>query len=166
MRRYALLCALLLAGCAVGQSTPTSTPTASVAASWPAPDDRLTPGAVVACTLPRPPSQRDVPAAEKRAVAAAYHYTGPGGIAYVEYDHRVPFALCGANDARNIWPEPYDGANRSAYVWNFKDQLEAAVIRAVRSGRLTLAQGQAVFMGDWRTAWCKWVHTAGVVCSK
>ncbi len=141
-------------------------PTGGVApaAAWPAPNQRLTPGAVVACTLPRPPGQRDVPQSEKNRIAAAYRYAGPRGIAYLEFDHRVPFALCGANDARNVWPEPYDGAPRSAFVHNRKDQLEAAVIRLVHAHRLTLARAQAVFLGDWRRAWCIYVHTPGVAC--
>jgi hypothetical protein len=133
-------------------------------AAWPAPNQRLTPGAVVTCTMPRPQSERVVPQSEKDAVAAAYGYTGRRGLRYVEFDHRVPFALCGANDARNIWPEPADGIAQTGFVHNRKDQLEAAVIRAVYAHRLTLAQGQAVFYDDWRKAWCVWVRTPGVHC--
>jgi hypothetical protein len=177
--RLTLAAALILTGCAstthvtltepppITATATASTiilPTASAAASWPAPNDRLSPGAVVACTLPRPASERDVPAKEKAQVAAAYRYTGPRGIAALEFDHRIPFALCGANSAANIWPEPYDGAPTSAFVHNRKDQLEAVIARMVRAGQLTLAQAQDVFRGDWRRAWCRYVHAAGVAC--
>jgi hypothetical protein len=138
---------------------------ATRASTWPKPDDVLTPGAVVQCTLPRPQSQRNVTAAERSAIATAYHYVGRRGLAYLEFDHRVPFALCGANDARNVWPERADGVHQSAFVHNRKDQLESVVTRYVREGKLTLTQAQAIFMGDWRTAWCVYVHSPEVNCS-
>jgi uncharacterized protein YceK len=161
--------ALTLGGCA---SAATEAPAthhtpatgASRAMSWPVPDQRLTPGAVVACTLPRPPSQRAVTTAEKNEIAAAYGYTGPRGIAYLEFDHRVPFALCGSNGPDNVWPERADGIRQTSYVHNRKDQLEDVIIRDVHAGRLTLAQGQRVFLGDWRVGWCFYVHAPGVVC--
>jgi hypothetical protein len=133
--------------------------------SWPTPNRDLTPGAVTpGCTYPRPKTQRDVTAATKRAVAAAYHYVGPSGLAYVEYDHDVPFSLCGSNGRRNIWPELYDGAPVSRYIHNRKDQLEEVIATKVRHHKMPLVQAQAIFLGDWRLAWCKYVHAAGVAC--
>lgn len=133
--------------------------------TWPTPNASLTPGAAVDCTLPRPKDQRDVTAATKDAVRRAYHYTGPPGISNLEFDHRIPFALCGSNDARNIWPEPYDGAPTSTYVHNRKDQLEGVVVRLVYNRKLTLLQAQDLFRGDWRVAWCIYVHSPDVNCS-
>ena len=132
------------------------------AAAWPAPDNHLTPGAVVACTMPRPHSERNVTRATERAVIHAYDYLGKVG----EYDHRVPFSLCGANDASNVWPERSDGY-RGPFQLNRKDQLEDKVIRLVHSGALTLAEGQALFMAprDWRAEWCAYVGSPGVDCA-
>lgn len=174
MRAVLALAALTLVACSstIGGRPPTPSPPASsdssaliIAANWPSPNNDLTPGSVVkGCTYPRPVTQRDVTAATKAAVKAAYRYTGPSGIDHVEYDHRVPFALCGGNGPNNIWPETYDGAPTSTYVHNYKDQLEDVVIGLVRHHHLTLLQGQWVFYGDWRIAWCEYVHKPGVVC--
>lgn len=68
--------------------------------------------------------------------------TNPGS---VEEDHREPLEIGGApRDPRNLWPQPTDEARA-------KDRLESAVKRDVCAGRLTLQQGQAIFLGDfWR----------------
>lgn len=97
-----------------------------------------------------------MPTAEKNQIAASYHYTGPRGIAYLEFDHRVPFKLCGSNLADNVWPEVFDDVPRSLYVHNRKDQLEAKVYALIRSHRLTFAQGQQLYEqpNDWRAMWC------------
>jgi hypothetical protein len=163
MRRAALLPLFaVLAACSgtVGTYPPSPNPaTQTAAANWPAPDNRLTPGAVTpGCTYPRPASQRDVTPTTRRAVLAAYHYTGPTDLGHVELDHRVPFSLCGSNGRRNLWPEPYDGARREPYTANFKDKLERVIASRVRYHRMTLAQAQAVFLGDWRVGWCRWVY--------
>jgi hypothetical protein len=133
---------------------------------WPAPDNRLTPGDVVACTTPRDPAERrEVTLALKRRVAAAYGYTGPWML--VEFDHRIPFSLCGSNDRDNLWPEPADGYTHGAFIHNRKDELEQAITDALASGRIrTLGEAQQVFRGDWRKAWCVWVHDRGVTCPR
>jgi hypothetical protein len=60
-----------------------------------------------------------------------------------EEDHRVPLALGGApRDPRNLWPEPIGAAL-------LKDRLETAIHRDLCSGRLSLAQAQAIFLGDY-----------------
>lgn len=139
-------------------------PGTPVARTWPAPDDRLTPGAVVRCALPRPASERHVSAVEKDQVAAAYGYAGPRGLRYLEFDHRVPFALCGSNGPTNLWPERYDGVPTTAFVHNRKDQLELLVTRKVRDGELSLRQAQSIFLGDWRQGWCRYVHDPITLC--
>jgi hypothetical protein len=150
-----------------GQSRATTTE-AHRASSWPVPNRSLTPGAVAAgCTYPRPTSQRSVTSAEKAAVAARYHYAGPTGLTHVEYDHLVPFALCGSNGIANLWPEPADDAPLSTYVHNRKDQLEGKVASMVRHHHLTLQQAQHLFLAtDWRHLWCLYVHVTndGVTC--
>src|SRR4029077_14488047 len=151
-------------------SAPSLTPREAVASAWPAPDQRLTPGAIVpGCTYPRPAYQRSVTSATRRIVLAMYHHTAAPGD---ELDHRVPFALCGADSyacngpssctlaERNLWPEPYDGVKVTSYVHNYKDKLEDVIARLVRIGLprgMTLAQGQAVFLGDWREGYCHYI---------
>jgi hypothetical protein len=135
------------------------------AASWPAPNRTFTPGKVVAdCTYPRDPKQRDVTAQTRFLVMQAYGYHGPTDLQHVGLDHLVPFSLCGANSADNLWPEVADGVKQSTYIHNRKDQLEDAIASKVRYHRMTLAEGQAVFQGDWRAAWCHYVHAADVDC--
>jgi hypothetical protein len=62
-----------------------------------------------------------------------------------EEDHRVPLECGGApRDPRNLWPQPWHGA-RNAHQ---KDRLENREKHDVCAGRITLAQCQAVFLGD------------------
>ena len=145
---------------------PGTTIVPSVAATWPAPDDALTPGLTdPECTsYPRPDGERNVSASTKRAAAKRYGYTGPSGLQFVEYDHRIPFSLCGADTVANIWPQPVDGVKQSAFVYNRKDQLEAFAARQVRYGRWSLTYAQEVFRGDWRVAWCTHLHYPEVEC--
>ncbi len=72
-----------------------------------------------------------------------------------EEDHRVPLGLGGApHDRRNLWPEPRHGE------WNAekKDELEDAIHELVCRHEITLEQGQAVFLGDWREGYRKYVE--------
>ena len=72
-----------------------------------------------------------------------------GSLSLYEEDHRVPLEVGGnPADPRNLWPEIWAGS-RGAHA---KDAIENRVHADVCSGRLTLAQGQAVFLGDWWTA--------------
>lgn len=133
--------------------------------SWPSPNNSLTPGAVTPrCTYPRDPDERDVTQKTKRTVKRWYRYNGPSGLEHVEYDHRIPFSLCGSNGPENIWPQPADDVDQSAFVHNHKDELEAYVARQVRSGRWTLKRAQDVFRGDWRDAWCDYIRDPASAC--
>ena len=78
---------------------------------------------------------------------AALGLTGPAS-AYEE-DHRIPLEAGGSpTSAMNLWPELWDGP-RGAHS---KDFIENRVHTSICAGRMTLAQGQAVFQGDWWTA--------------
>lgn len=81
----------------------------------------------------------------------------------VELDHRVPLA-CGGNprDPRNLWPESWTGL-RNAHA---KDKLESFEHRAVCAHRITLAQCQAVFLGDFWTEYDKLFPTDPAVARK
>lgn len=58
-----------------------------------------------------------------------------------EIDHQIPRSLGGADDVRNLRPQPWDEADR-------KDQQEARLHRLVCSGQLPLATAQE-FMRLW-----------------
>lgn len=76
-----------------------------------------------------------------------------------EIDHRLPLALGGADDVRNLWCQP-----GPPEPWNFhvKDRLEVYVWDAVCHKRtMTLAEGQAVFLrADWRVEFCRLIGGA------
>ena len=62
-----------------------------------------------------------------------------------EEDHRVPLE-CGGNpkDPENLWPQPWRGARNA----RMKDHLENVENDAVCARKITLAECQAVFLGD------------------
>jgi len=139
------------------------------AMTWPAPDHELTPGALTpGCTYPRKASERNVTAATKRNVLAAYNITDDPNNGYdLEFDHLIPFSLCGSNGAANIWPQRYDGVKISAFVRNRKDSLESYTARRVASKNMSLETAQELYREDWRVAWCKYrknYASAGVKC--
>jgi hypothetical protein len=85
----------------------------------------------------------------KRQQIAEYGYADRDPSHYEE-DHRVPLGVGGhSTDPRNLWPEPRYGE------WNAarKDQLEGFVNREVCAGRMSLEDGQAIFLGDWIAAY-------------
>jgi hypothetical protein len=104
---------------------------------------------------------RDVPAPLKRAVFVRYGMEG-NRIAYCAgsggcvIDHLVSLELGGANDIRNLWPEPYDGP------WNArdKDRLEDRLHRMVCRRSLPLAVAQTMIARDWIDAYRRWVGDA------
>ena len=118
------------------------------------PDDTLTPG-VVASTDPAEVcgrvdgltySQRHRQTTDKmkQAVYAAYHINRAGRD--FEVDHREPICAGGADVLKNLWIQL--GFLHPSY--HDKDRLEAYVCRAVcRTHTMTLAEGQAIFLGDW-----------------
>jgi hypothetical protein len=128
------------------------------------PDDRVTPGAInpavtqsnIEQTICSPGWTRKIRPPESytyRLKRAQLHR--PSSPYFVtdayrrdfEEDHRVPLGLGGApRDWRNLWPEPRHGE------WNAekKDELEDAIHSLVCRHEMTLEQGQAVFLGDWR----------------
>ena len=68
---------------------------------------------------------------------------------YYELDHIVPLEVGGApRDLVNLWLQPWNGPAGA----HAKDRVENQVHRDICTGRITLAQGQAVFQGDtWQT---------------
>lgn len=114
------------------------------------PDPQLTPGmAGMAGTADvcRPgfaQRMRDVPESTKRQVFAEYGVIPERGERF-EIDHLVPLELGGANDRRNLWPQPFAGT----WTAGQKDRLENALHRDVCRGREPLGQAQAEIKQDW-----------------
>jgi len=74
----------------------------------------------------------------KRKLYRAEHLTG--GLRAYELDHLVPLEAGGApSDLNNLWMEPIHDAL-------VKDRLENSARARICAGRLTLAQGQALFL--------------------
>ena len=124
------------------------------------PDPVLTPGEVrstdrAAICGSRTRTVRHVPVTLKVAARRAYGIDGPRGGwcgAGCEVDHRVPLAVGGGNtpgSIKNLWPQRPDGPGG----FHAKDRCEAAVARAMCAGRISVADAQGVFLGDW-TASC------------
>ena len=118
------------------------------------PDDTLTPGVVGSaefadvCGLVDGQTysqrHRETTQKMKNEAYAAYNVNKAGR--EFEIDHRVPLCIGGADDPRNLWPEL--GWQHPSF--HDKDRLEARVCRAVcRTRTMTLAEGQAFFLGDW-----------------
>ena len=89
------------------------------------------------------------------AVFRRYGIRSPHPRSY-EVDYLIPPSLGGADDIRNLWPEPY-----SAGVWNsrVKDALEDRLRRMVCDGELDLATAQRDISRDWIAAYKKYFHT-------
>lgn len=85
--------------------------------------------------------RRHVTPGMRRAVLQLY------GVAWAdrgqyELDHLIPRELGGADDVRNLWPQPWPEAHR-------KDQDENALHRAVCAGQRTLEDAQREIRVRW-----------------
>ena len=84
-----------------------------------------------------------------------------------ELDHRVPIEEGGCpNCESNVWLEPWRDPGEHKCVPDqmldaaCKDVLENLVHRRTCSGQMTLREGQAAFLGDWRQAYHRLVEGA------
>lgn len=106
--------------------------------------------------------KRFVTAKMKQSVYEDYGLVGPRDDACVqdkhgrrcEIDHLIPRSLGGADDVKNLWPQPYGTA-----PWNAsrKDRLEVRVSKEYCKGHLSLAKARRM-MKDYRKAY---VHYFG-----
>jgi len=87
-------------------------------------------------------------------ITSGYAYRGDVSTRDYEEDHLVPLEVGGSpTSVKNLWPEPRHitwGASK-------KDALENAVHRLVCDDVLSLAAGQAIFEGNWITAYHTYV---------
>lgn len=125
------------------------------------PDPVLTPGEVetqdvaIICGQSTKARRHATPA-EKRAVYTAYHLASRhagfcarhGGCVL---DDRVPIECGGENSPANLSPQVITGPYNQAQ----KNRLEGLCHRLVCAGTITPAEGQAWFLGDWKTEYDK-----------
>jgi len=122
------------------------------------PDARLTPGAASAltadqvCVVER---ETEIPESLARRVFAQYQIDRPAPRAY-EVDYLISPSLGGADDIRNLWPQPYRGGDWTA---NVKDALEDHLRGLVCSGKLRLTDAQRDIATDWVAAYRKHFKT-------
>jgi hypothetical protein len=108
------------------------------------------------CTTKWGKDARHVTAAMKKQVFAAYGLTGNTDPACIpdargrrcEIDHLVSRELGGADDVRNLWPQPY-----GSQPWNAvrKDCIETRLHKEIcaKNPTMTLKQAQDAIRSDW-----------------
>jgi len=79
-----------------------------------------------------------------------------GNAGAFEVDYLVTPELGGAEDIRNLWPQPYGATEWNAHV---KDALEARLHEMVCSGEIDLPTAQHDIATDWISAYKKYFHT-------
>ena len=130
-----------------------------VAASTP--DSELTPGATRTatrediCSAPAAEGFYPIPATLAYRVFEKYRIRRPGHRFY-EVDYLITPALGGADDIRNLWPQPYESGAWNAHV---KDALEHYLRDQVCSGKLDLETAQRDISADWIAAYRKYFKT-------
>ena len=130
-----------------------------VAASTP--DAQLTPGATRLatkediCSSPATKGFYPIPATLAYRVFEKYRIRNPGRRSY-EVDYLITPALGGADDIRNLWPQPYASGEWNAHV---KDALEDYLHDQVCSGNLSLETAQHDISTDWIAAYRKYFRT-------
>ncbi len=82
----------------------------------------------------------------------------PGAHPQYEIDHLLPLCLGGADDDRNLWPEPRRSLEP---IWSAerKDELEARACSLACSGQLDVAEAQRAIAEDWTAAYARFFPT-------
>lgn len=128
------------------------------------PNKKLTPGivnpkvgVVEVCATKWSEDERKVTVSMRKEVFSRYGFSGYDDARCVpdkhgrrcEIDHLISRQLGGADDVRNLWPEPYGGP------WNAvnKDRLENRLRKMVCSGALALKDAQFLIANDWILAY-------------
>lgn len=125
------------------------------------PNPTLTPGKTAAiapasiCTVKCGKDARHVTVSMKKAVFAEYGIPWSEH-AHYEVDHLISRELGGADDVRNLWPQPWTG------TWNahMKDRLENRLHGLVCNGTISLQAAQEAIRTDWRAAFTQYVQPA------
>lgn len=126
------------------------------------PDRAITPGvtnptitAAKSCSVKWGKDARLVTEAMKRTVAARYglkrsQVVGIQRGPCCEFDHLISRELGGADDVKNLWPQPWKAAKQ-------KDRLENKLHTLVCAGVLSLPEAQHVIAHDWVAGYKKYV---------
>lgn len=99
----------------------------------------------------RPPESYTEPLKRKGITAYGFSDTR---LSDYEFDHRVPLSSGGnPRSTLNLWPQGYERTHvaPAGFGSENKDKIEDYVNRLICSGKLSLSQGQAVFLGNWWT---------------
>jgi len=80
----------------------------------------------------------------------------PGPHPDYEVDHLVPLCLGGADDDRNLWPEPRRSIE-ATFNAEAKDRLEAKMCSMVCSGDLDIPAAQREISEDWTEAYHRYI---------
>ncbi len=124
------------------------------------PDPKLTPGQVLAedraAVCKQTPSHFALPHDVGRLVFDLYGIDKPGKRGY-ELDYLIPPELGGADDPKNLWPQPY----LSEWNAHLKDALEDQLHSMVCRDEITLAAAQHELATDWIAAYKKYFRTNG-----
>jgi hypothetical protein len=125
------------------------------------PNALLTPGATRSasradiCTGRNPDGFYPIPATLAYRVFEKYRIANPGGRSY-EVDYLITPALGGADDIRNLWPQPFSSGEWNAHV---KDALEDHLYQEVCAGNLELVTAQRDISTNWIAAYRKYFKT-------
>lgn len=125
------------------------------------PDPARTPGVTrpltvqTICATKWGKDARAVTEAMKRQVAATYGLPRASIVGFTkgpccEFDHLISRELGGADDVRNLWPQPWIAAKQ-------KDRLENKLHALVCAGSLSLADAQHQIATDWVAAYTTYV---------
>jgi hypothetical protein len=96
-----------------------------------------------------------IPATLAYRVFEKYRIHNPSPRSY-EVDYLISPALGGADDIRNLWPQPYASGEWNAHV---KDALEDYLHDQVCAGNLDLETAQRDISVNWIHAYQKYFHT-------
>lgn len=81
----------------------------------------------------------------------------PGPHPDFEIDHLIPLGIGGADNDRNLWPEPRRPIEPT---WNAerKDELEWRMHEMICNGQLDVAEAQRAIADDWTAAYSRFFH--------
>lgn len=125
------------------------------------PDSSLTPGATrtvhrdEVCSAQPREGFYPIPATLAYRVFEKYRIRNPRPRSY-EVDYLITPALGGADDIRNLWPQPYASGEWNAHV---KDALEDYLHKRVCAGELDLQTAQRDIAVNWIAAYQKYFQT-------
>jgi hypothetical protein len=125
------------------------------------PNSSLTPGATRSvaleevCSPMRPEGFYPIPTTLAYRVFEKYNIRNPEPRSY-EVDYLITPALGGADDIRNLWPQPFAEGEWNAHV---KDALEDHLHRLVCSGEIELNVAQRDIASNWIVAYRKYFNT-------